>query len=48
MTNLLEWLFNLDVEFFDKTFLQIITEHIWLAKAQIVRETCKTNENNNR
>lgn len=46
MKNLLEWVFNLDD--FNKIFLQIVTETIWIVKAQIVRETCKTNENNNK
>lgn len=46
MTNLLEWVFNLNG--FNKIFLQIATANIWIVKAQIVRESHKTNENNDR
>lgn len=47
MTDLLEWVFNLIGEFFDKRFLQIVTANVWIVKAQRVRETHKMNEDNN-
>lgn len=46
VTILLEWVFNLDD--FNKIFLQIAPANIWIVEAQIMRETCKTNENNHK
>jgi hypothetical protein len=30
------------------SFSQVATEHIWIVKAQILKETFKTNEHNNK